>query len=101
VKYVKAELWNVKVCDSVLHMVHEAYYNINEYFIPSYNISFNIVQDNVNVLVPDEGRYSKENAEKKQEVQVPEPFAKSLKQYLNLRKRIQKDAIEIVVHKEK
>ena len=107
-KNVKAELWELYVCEGVIGMVHNNYFAIKEYYIPKYKISFNVVNDDVNVF------YSKDRYEirednnlldipkspsptKIKDVKIPESFAKDLKKYLDLKEKIKKDAVKIIM----
>lgn len=52
-----AEVWEVKVSDSVLDSIHGFRRAIKEFHIPKENISFNIVNDKVHVFNTPEDRY--------------------------------------------
>jgi hypothetical protein len=104
-KMIKAELWEVYVCEGT--MVHGHFYPIKEYYIPDYKIAFNIHNDGVNIFSTSENRYSTEiytaadlnnrpNSHKMKNVMIPEKFAKSLKQYLDLKEQIKQEAIKVV-----
>jgi hypothetical protein len=108
-KTVKAELWKLYVTDGVLSMVHNNYFLIKEYYIPKYKISFNVVNDKVNVFYSEDRYKIKENKNlldipnidpnptKIKDIKIPEGFAKNLKKYLDLKEKIKEDSIKIVM----
>ena len=107
-KTVKAELWQLYVTDGALGMVHNNYFSIKEYYVPKYKISFNVVNDDVNVFYSKDRYEIKENnilldipnispnPTKIEDVKIPESFAKDLKKYLDLKAKIKKDAVKLI-----
>lgn len=111
-KMIKAELWEVYVCEGTMAMVHGHLYPIREYYIPYYEIAFNIHNDEVNIFSTSKNRYStgkifdadlnnRPNSYKIKNVMIPEKFAKSLKQYMDLKEQIKQEAIKVVMEDEK
>ena len=99
-KTIKAEQWQLYICNGVIDMVHGNYYPINEFYIPKYKIAFNMVNDNLNAFETGEDRYNQDPKEsvpaptKISDVNIPESLAESIKMYIDLKKRITEHAIK-------
>lgn len=102
-KTIKAELWKIWICKGALAMAHDQYFSINEFYIPEYNISFNVVRDEVHIFETHKDRYSKgryisnRSPEKIKDVQVSEKLAKNLKKYIELERKIKEKVVDSIM----
>lgn len=83
--YVKAEVWDVRITDSVVAMFHGSYKNITEIYVPKYGISFNYVNDQVNAFKTYDTRYSRESAKKIKNTKILKEMAETIFKYVQLR----------------
>ena len=96
---VKAELWNVSVCNGVLDYVHNAFSEIKEFYIPSHKISFNVIDDKLSAFRTYENRYKgneKQHPEKIENVTLPKSFVDKLEKYISLKEDLGKEAIKVI-----
>lgn len=93
---IKCEMWKVFVCDGALDMVHGGGSYIEEFYVPKYNISFNIVNHKINVFKTYDERYHSSGSEKQGDFKIPEKLAKTLKSYLEIRKKMQNEVLKCV-----
>lgn len=100
VQTVKAELWRVSICNGALDMVHGNYRRIHEFYIPDYNLSFNIENDTLNVFKSDSYRYDYKGNEynsdkplKLEETKLSKDFVVSLSKLVSLKAELYKEAV--------
>jgi hypothetical protein len=83
-------------------IIHNWTQEIDEYHIPEINISFNCLRNQTHIFETYEGRY--QNAVKTVEVDIPDDLAKSLKNFVTVRKDLEKQLNEfddqIILEKE-
>lgn len=97
-KTIKAEIWKLRVCGSVIEMVHNNYRTITEIYIPSEKIALNIIDEGVNCFKFDgANRYTKENhATLSKSIVIPSSLVKIFKQYVELREEILRESKNIL-----
>lgn len=98
-KQVKAEKWSISIVDSVMDMIHGNKRSITEFYIPEFNISFNMEGETLHVFHTYKDRYKTtstgEKPKKIKNLTVSEDFAKNLVEYLDLKKAIYDEGIVI------
>ena len=92
--WVKAEVWEICICDGVMSLVHGFFRTITEVYIPRYRISFNFVDDMVHVFRTPDRRYAKnkedgtKSPKKILNTRVLKEMAETLNKYLKLKDQI-------------
>ena len=99
-KQVHAEQWSISIVDSIMHMIHGNQREIIEFYIPKFNISFNLEGETIHVFYTYEDRYKTKNFNDKkprkiEDVTISENFAKNLVKYLDLKKAIYDEGMAI------
>jgi hypothetical protein len=89
-KDIKAEIWEIRICNSVLDMTHGWYQKIREIHIPSEEISLNIANDALNCFKTTVSlRYSHETqAILIGNIDIPSELVKEVKKYIELRDKL-------------
>lgn len=104
-KTVKCEVWKLYIVEGALGMSHGHYLPLQEYYMPKYNVSFNQFNHNIHILPNSKNRYRHvENSDPREPevpikidtIEIPEVLAKSLKKYVVLKEKIDKDIKKIV-----
>lgn len=102
-KTVKGELWTVFICGGAMDFVHGNFIPIKEIHIPKYGISFNVdgFDSTVHVFKSTADRYSSDNKvvpvpSLDEHIEIPEKFAKTLKQFVELKENIFKEAVKLL-----
>lgn len=91
-KKIKAELWKVEVCESVLDMVHGNKFHIFEIFIPSKKISFNVEHEGLNVFTGAKSRYVKAKENFVSNILLDNSFVECLQKHLDIKTKAYKMA---------
>jgi hypothetical protein len=88
-KKIKAEIWQVKICDSGVDIVHNNYRIIKELYIPSEGISCNLADENLHCFIDETDRYgrSKENTLIKK-IDISPIFVKKAKEYIKTQQEL-------------
>jgi len=89
-----AELWNLRISDSVIDFVHGGSRTIEEIYIPEHKICLNINNEIVNVFSSDRSRYS-ESGNKIKDVALPWSLVKKLIKYVKTKKNLQTEVKSI------
>lgn len=102
-KKPNAEMWSIKITESVLAMVHGDYQTIREFYIPEHDITFNVVNDQVNVFSVKEATrsrsaryYGNPDAEKMGDVYFEPKFVKFLVDYVTLKEKLHNEVIKAI-----
>lgn len=83
-KKIKAEIWQLDVCNSVMDVIHRNTQRIIELYIPSQNISCNIANDTLHCFIPSPTRYGLKPVTKKlKSITVSESLVSNLLEYIN------------------
>ena len=85
---MKAEVWNVKTCDSILDHVHNFYRMIIEFYIPKEKISFNYTDNNLVVFISDGKRYNRGGCIKVKDIEIDTDVISMLIQYIELKSKL-------------
>jgi len=95
----KAELWKLRVCDSVLAMTHGFYKEIKEIYIPEEHISINSVDGILHCFVTDPSRYEDSNSkpEKLGEFEIDGETVQATIEYLESKKLLEQWISECVI----
>ena len=96
---MKAQLWSINVCGSVMEMSHGFSRNILEVYIPSVNISVNVSNVNVsnkevNFFRTYEGRYHRGDimqATLIREIDFPDNLVETIEAQLKSKEKFEKD----------
>lgn len=98
-KTVKAELWKISICGSTIDMVHGSYQRISELYIPSEGITCNLADEYLHCFETEKDRYGINKPQPKSElitkVDIPIEIVEDMKDYVNLRKKIETDIAPI------
>lgn len=86
---MKAKLYRLGICDSVLDLSHGFTREIREIYIPELNICFNSENNSTHCFESGCNRY-KENSKLIKNIEIPEDIAKILKNYIKSQKKLNK-----------
>ncbi len=87
---MKAEIYEVKVCNSALEKVHGYFQTIREIYIPSKKITFNEDRISFHCFSSNRSRYNTDDSTKIGEIEVPKAMVLAMINYTNASKRMKK-----------
>lgn len=85
---MKAEIYSIKICNSMMEKVHGYYREIIEVYLPSKKITFNEGDDMFNCFTSDRSRYK--DAVKVGEIEIPKAMVQAMVNYILACRRLKK-----------
>lgn len=79
---MKAEIWEIKICEGVLGASHGMYKTIKELYIPEINVSLNIVNETINCFLSYSDRYKGKDVKKVEDVEIEENDVNIIAKYV-------------------
>ena len=96
-KSIKAELWELNICDSVLDLIHGHTRKIKELYIPSISTAINYADNTLHCFKTQNVRYGV-NGGKIKNVKLPDYIENLIQEYFNTKNNITDIVLEILLN---
>jgi len=96
---MKAEMYKIKICDSILDRAHGFTRQIEEYYIPKLKVAINLDGNLIHCFETDKDRYKRTKAVKIWETAVPTEVIEAIKKYIGAKKELEIIEKWVIVNK--